>query len=200
MNDFIEHTVTIPKTKEAVAITIFTHLERLVATTDEQHLQKLAAALEPQPVSAESTALARKIAGKDYVSGSSLELELANLHRYYQRRRELLANSLTLTEVAALLAETTDKVLERLETNSLIGMKDGGTYKFPIWQFDPEGNYGVIEGLPEVLAALHVSNLTRLNWLSKPHRAFARQTPLSLLKQGEIEAVIVEARVVGMCQ
>ena len=39
--------------------------------------------------------LAKKIAGKDYVEGQSWELELANLERYYQRRRKLLEGSIT---------------------------------------------------------------------------------------------------------
>ena len=82
--------------------------------------------------------------------------------------------------------------------NTLLGIKDGGLYKYPLWQFDPEGDDGVLDGLPEVLAALDVSDFTKLNWFNKPHLAFDKQTPIEMLKQGKVEAVVTEARVVGI--
>jgi hypothetical protein len=39
--------------------------------------------LEPKLVTDEERALAKKIAGKDYSEGNLLELQLANLERYY---------------------------------------------------------------------------------------------------------------------
>ena len=80
----------------------------------------------------------------------------------------------------------------------MLGVKDRGVYKYPLWQFDPEGDDGVINGLPEVLAALDVSNFTKLNWLNKPHLAFEGKTPIEMLKKGEIESVVTEARAVGI--
>ena len=34
---------------------------------------------------------------------------------------------------------------------------------------------GVLDGLPEVLAALDVSDFTKLNWFNKPHLAFDKK-------------------------
>ena len=61
-------------------------------------------------------------------------LELANLKLLYQKREELLEGSLTSTEVAELLDWKHRKtVLDRLKAKDLIGVKDKGIYKFPIW-------------------------------------------------------------------
>ena len=73
-------------------------------------------------------------------------------------------------------------------------------YKFPLSQFDPEGADGVVNGFPEVLEALDdVSPFTKLNWLSKPNPIMGGLTPLEMLKQGEVEKVVIEARALGVC-
>ncbi|MGK7950454.1 MAG: hypothetical protein AB4368_17130 [Xenococcaceae cyanobacterium] len=47
-------------------------------------------------------------------------------------------------------------------------MRDNGQWQYSLWQVDPEGGDGVVEGLPSVLKVLQVSNLAkvRLNWQS----------------------------------
>ena len=75
-----------------------------------------------------------------------------------------------------------------------------GNITIPSGSLTRKGDDGVISGLPQVLAALAVSDFTKLNWLTKPHRAFHDKTPIEMLKLGEIEAVLAEARTVGMPQ
>ncbi|MFM2315573.1 MAG: hypothetical protein RLZZ04_4851, partial [Cyanobacteriota bacterium] len=36
------------------------------------------------------------------------------------------------------------------------------------------------------------------NWFNKPHLAFDQKTPIEMLKQGKVEAVVIEARAVGI--
>jgi hypothetical protein len=116
----------------------------------------------------------------------------------YQRRERLLEKSLTSTEVAELLDWKTRKTIhDKLKANKILGIKDKGVYRFPAWQFDPEGDDGILDGLLQVLEALQVSDLTKLNWLSKPHPAFDNRTPVEMLKQGNIHDVLVEARAVN---
>ena len=90
-----------------------------------------------------------------------------------------------------------------LSAGTLLGLKDNGVYKFPLWQFDPEGDDGVIDCLPELLKTLQISDFAKLNWLTKPLRAFEGRTPVEVLKSGDdkdIEDLIVEARGVGVAQ
>ncbi|NJK58198.1 MAG: DUF2384 domain-containing protein [Pleurocapsa sp. SU_5_0] len=170
----------------------------LIAIADTEHLEKLAASLQPKKVSDEEIELAKEITGDDYTDEPSWPLELANLHRLYQRRQRLLEKSLTSTEVAELLDWKTRKTIhDKLKANSILGIKDKGVYRFPAWQFDPEGDDGILDGLPQVLEALEVSDFTKLNWLSKPHPAFDNRTPVEMLKQGNIHDVLVEARAVN---
>jgi hypothetical protein len=191
--------IEVPKSKRESVIAILERLEALIAIAEPEHLEILQHSLEPKVVTPAEKALAKKIAGKDYSEGRLWELELANLERYYQRRRELLEGSITSSKVAELLGcQNRSTVRDRRLAKTLLGIKDGGVYKYPLWQFDPEGDDGVIDGLPEVLNALDVSDLIKLNWFNKPHLAFERKTPIDMLKQGEVKKVIVEARAVGV--
>lgn len=200
----ITQKIEIPKSKEEAATLILKQLENLFEVAEPEDLMRIQQLLLPTVVSPEERELAKKIAGKDYVEPNPsrlLELQLGNLQRYYQRRRELLAGSITSSKVAELLGcENRSTVRDRRLANRILGLKDNGVYKYPLWQFDPEGDDGVVDGLPEILAALDVSDFAKLNWFMKPHLAFEGKTPVEMLKRGEIEAVVIEARAVGVAQ
>lgn len=202
MKNTITQKIEIPKSKEEAAKVILKQLENLFEVAEPEDLIRIQQSLLPKVVSPEERELAKKIAGQDYVEPSPsrlLELQLGNLQRYYQRRRELLADSITSTKVAELLGcENRSTVRDRRNAKRILGIKDKGVYKYPLWQFDPQGDDGVIDGFPEVLAALDVSDFTKLNWLMKPHLAMNGKTPVEMLKQGEIKAVVIEARAVGV--
>lgn len=174
-------------------------LESLMAIADAEDLSKLANALQPKRVSDEEVELAQEIAGNDYTDEPSWHLELVNLHRLYERRHRLLAKSLTSTEVANLLDWKTRKTIhDKLKAKDILGIKDKGVYRFPVWQFDPEGDDGILNGLSQVLKALETSDFTKLNWLSKPHPAFNNKTPVEMLKKGNVHQVLIEARGVNL--
>jgi Protein of unknown function (DUF2384) len=71
---------------------------------------------------------------------------------------------------------------------------DNGSYRFPIWQFDPGGADGVVNGLPMVLKGLQVSDFAKLNWLTRPNPVLEGLTPIVALKQGQLERVVQEAK------
>lgn len=131
-------------------------------------------------------------------------LELENLKLLNQRRQDLLKDSLTSTQVADLMGWQHHKTAsDRLKANTLIGVKDRGVYKFPLWQFDPEGEDGIVDGLPELLSRLNVSNFRKINWLSKPMAAFDDLTPIEVLKKGDrndVDDLLIEADGVGVAQ
>jgi hypothetical protein len=80
---------------------------------------------------------------------------------------------------------------------TLLAVLDRGVWRFPAWQFDPEGPDGVVEGLPEVLRALEVSPLAKASWLVRPNQYLEGRTPLAALKEGRVEAVRSAAEAVG---
>jgi hypothetical protein len=204
MKNTVIHSIEIPQDRDEVAKTLLHHVAASLTEASTEHLQQIAESLKLKVIDPETKALAKKIAGDDYSEGNLVVLELANLERYYQRRRELLDSSITTTQVAKLIGcQAITTVHDRRKANTLLALKDNGVYKFPLWQFDPEGDDGVIDSLPEILKTLQVSNFAKLNWLNKSLRAFADQTPIEILKKGEreeIEDLIIEAAGVGVAQ
>lgn len=204
MKNTVIHQIEVPQDKDEVAKTILHHVEASISEASSEHLQRIVDALKPKVVAADTLALAKKIAGDDYSEGNLAMLELANLERYYQRRREILKSSITTPEVARLIGcQAITTVHDRRKAGTLLGLKDNGVYKFPLWQFDPEGDDGVIARLPELLKTLQISDFAKLNWLMKPSRVFEGRTPIEVLKSGneeDLEDLLVEARGVGVAQ
>jgi hypothetical protein len=205
MKNTVIHQIKVPQDREEIARTLLHYIEASITESTPEHLQRIVDALKPKVVTKDTRDLAKKIAGDDYSEGNLTILELANLKRYYQRRRELLAQSITTPEVAKLIGcQAITTVHDRRKAGTLLGLKDNGIYKFPLWQFDPEGDDGVIDRLPEILKTLQVSSdFAKLNWLTKPLRAFGDQTPIEILKSGnfkDIEDLLIEARGVGVAQ
>ena len=204
MKNTVIHSIEIPQDRDEVAKTLLHHVAASLTEASTEHLQQIAESLKPKVIDPEKKALAKKIAGDDHSEGNLAVLELANLERYYQRRRELLARSITTPEVAKLIGcQAITTVHDRRKAGTLLGLKDNGVYKFPLWQFDPEGDNGILDGLPELLSALEISDFRKLNWLNKSLKAFEDRTPIEVLKSGneeDIEDLIVEARGVGVAQ
>lgn len=200
MSKTIQKKIVIPVGKQQAAEAIVEHLAALIATADKEHLESIAGSLQPVKITQAEEDLARDIAGSDYTSEKMWHLELANLQKYYQRRKKLLRGAISASEVAELLGfQSRQTPHDRVKNKSLLAVKDNGVYKFPLSQFDPEGEDGVVNGLPEVLAVLEISPFAQLNWLSKPHPVFEGNTPWEMLKQGEVARVVNEARAVGVC-
>lgn len=133
-----------------------------------------------------------------YSPAEKIELELETLQRYFERRRELLSNSFTTTQVAKLLGTSRQTPHDRVKNKSLLAVRDNGQWKFPSWQFDPEGADGVIDGLPEVLKNLSInSEFAKLNWFMRHNLVLDGFTPVEALKQGLKTRVIAEAMGVG---
>jgi hypothetical protein len=135
--------------------------------------------------------------GREYGRQERSALEMAALARSFKRRRELLEGSLTAPQVADLLDTTRQTPHDRVKGGTLLAVLDRGAWRFPAWQFDPEGPDGVVEGLPEVLRALHASPMAKASWLMRPNQYLEGRTPLEVLKEGQIEAVRSAAETVG---
>ncbi len=136
--------------------------------------------------------------GYRYSPEEKIELELETLQRYFERRRELLSNCFNTTQVAKLLGTSRQTPHDRVKNQSLLAVRDNGQWKFPIWQFDPEGADGVVDGLPEVLKNLSInSQFAKLNWFMNPNPVLDGLTPVQALKRGLKVRVIAEAMGVG---
>jgi hypothetical protein len=169
----------------------------LHASEIETMTKAISTVLDTSKVSEAESTLALKLTGRTYSKQEAARLEITSLMRYFERRKELLQNSLTANEVAKLLGTTRQTPHDRINKKSLLAVKDNGVWKFPLWQFDPSGADGVIDGLPEVLKSLEGSEFTKLNWLVSPNRYLEHLTPVEALKQGQKAKVLKEAKVLG---
>ncbi len=156
-----------------------------------QTLKMLANSLsEPNPT-------AVRVVGKSYTPDERLKLELEMLGKSYQYRQELLADAVSSQDLAQAIGTTRQTIHNRLKQGKLLAILDSGQYRFPIWQLDPQGPDGALEGLPVVLKALQVPEFAKLSWLKTPNPVFDGSTPVEMLKQGEWERVLLEAPAVG---
>ena len=129
------------------------------------------------------------------------QLEFKALQERFARRRDLLQHCIGSNDVVRLLALNNRQTpLDRLKAKTLLAIRDQGQWRFPLWQFDPDGPDGVIAGLPEVLAALSVADLIKARWLQRPQPLLDGQTPLQALRAGQLDRVLAEAHAVGCGQ
>ena len=124
---------------------------------------------------------------------------LANLRRSFAARQALLGDALSVIEVAELLGVARQTPHDRHRSGSLVAVKDKGQWRFPVWQFDPDGPDGVLEGLPEANRSLRgpVSDIGRVRWFITPKQLLDGRTPLDALRSGDIDDVIAEAEALG---
>ena len=121
-------------------------------------------------------------------------LGFRSLLSLFEARHMLLDEALTAPQVAKLLRSSRQTPLNRVRNNTLLGVQVNGVWRFPTWQFDAEGDHGVIRGLPQVLRALEPQEpFAKLVWLCRPN-ATLKAPPVELLRAGEVERVVDAAR------
>lgn len=118
-------------------------------------------------------------------------LAFRSLLQFFEARRDLLEDALSAPQAAELLGVSRQTPLNRVKDKTLLAVLDRGAYRFPVWQFDPQGEDGVLPGLPDVLDALEPQQpFAKLVWLRRPNPTLAGREPVELLRDREIEPVI----------
>ncbi|MGC4192679.1 MAG: hypothetical protein QM589_16170 [Thermomicrobiales bacterium] len=125
--------------------------------------------------------------------------EIVLIKRSFSYRRRLLDASLSNTEVADLLGISRQTPHDRVANGTLLAVKDyNGALRYPIWQFDPEGPGGVVDGLPTVLRALQLTPWEKAGWLSREQLVLDGERPIDVLRNGGRDTVLALARSVGV--
>ena len=86
---------------------------------------------------------------------------------------------------------------KRVRTATMFSVAGPGNQRrYPVVQFDDDGS--VIAGLPAVLAALPTaSGFGILNFLIHPDHRLGNRRPIDVLKEGDVESVVLAARAMG---
>ena len=160
-------------------------------------LEQLATVTPPEP---ETQALSEAIAGRTFTHEEKVQLEMETLAHHFQHRRQLLENAFTVPQVAKILGTSRQTPHDRVGSRTLLAIKDNGKLLLPAWQFDPTGPDGVLEGLPQVLKALAMSDYAKLNWLTRSNPYLEGLTPVQALQQGQSDHVLDQAQAAGASQ
>src|SRR5258708_9465918 len=131
---------TPPRRRQAARQVIQHILQQLPPQDLESLSSQIKNALETPIVSASEPKLVADLAGsREHPATRRVELELTARARACRLRQELLADSLTAPEVAALLNTSRQTPHDRIKKGTLLGVLDRGMLRFPVWQLDPDG-------------------------------------------------------------
>ena len=136
---------------------------------------------------------------QDAPSGDALKaLKVATMKRSYALRRALMANTLTVAQVAELLSLTRQAINARIAKKELCAVMYKGSYHLPLWQFDADADAGVLEGANAVWEMLSgLSTLAKMNWMVLSNPYLDGQTPADCLHQGGVARVVDAAHLIG---
>jgi hypothetical protein len=114
-------------------------------------------------------------------------------------RKTLLADTISTDEARVALGLTRQGVAERVKRKELFAIRQGRNFRFPLWQFKDEHASGVIPGLSKALrAAKHLADIEIASWFVRPQPIFEGASPVSVLRDGDIERVVRALRAVGV--
>lgn len=118
------------------------------------------------------------------------------LARERRTRAELVADSYSTREVAALLGISSAAVTKRRTKNGLVAFRHQGDWRYPRWQIMGS------DVLPGVVAAWRAlpdrhDALGLVKWFTLHARQLGDRTPLDALRAGDVDAVVDAASYVG---
>lgn len=132
--------------------------------------------------------------GERLTPAEAHESALASLAAEFELRRALLRASITSSDAAALLGVSEQAILDRLHARSLVGMKQGRSWRLPMWQFHAGTQNGYLPGLKQLQEAHPGSLIALSRWITCPHPGLQGRTPAQELADGHTETVVNVAR------
>jgi excisionase family DNA binding protein len=184
----LEDELTPSERKDVVAdVKLFIAFRKRLAPSDLRTLRRELANVVSSPSGEIHPATGEPVAS----ASEQALLAFRSLLQFFEARRDLLDGALTAPQAAELLGVSRQTPLNRVRDNTLLAVLDRGAYRFPAWQFDPQGEDGVLPRLPDVLDALEPQQpFAKLVWMRRPNPTLAGREPLDLLREREAEPVL----------
>ncbi len=106
-------------------------------------------------------------------------------------RNDLLAQSVSIAKACDLAGRSRQQIEAYRRAGRLIGLKAGGRWRYPLWQFSRDSETGLLPGLSETIKHLHLSPAGAAFWLTRPCPELADETPIEALR-GRRQAAVLE--------
>jgi hypothetical protein len=134
-------------------------------------------------IDAERARIEHLLVGRTFTPAERAQIRAETEARAFGFRRALLADALTAPEVGRRLGVSRQTPHDRARSGVFLAVQDRGAWRFPTWQFDPDGDDGVVARFPEVLRALdRLSNLAKASWLATPNPVLDGRRPIDALR------------------
>lgn len=125
--------------------------------------------------------------------GELLEIRLRNAARGQVLRDRLLEGALTGRELAKRLGISVQAVDQARRSDKVVALRSGGSWYYPIWQFDFSAPDPLPPHLPELAKAAGGFRLAVLRWLSERDDVL-KELPLDALRTDRWRDVIHRAQ------
>lgn len=122
------------------------------------------------------------------------EAEKANTRKAFIARRAILSNTVTRKQAAELLGLSGQAVTKYLEQRRMIGLKDRGRWRIPLWQLDADTRDGYLDGIDRVADAFPGGVVALSQWVTKPAADFGGRAPRDLLAKDRVDEVVQAAK------
>ena len=111
-------------------------------------------------------------------------------------REEVMERSLTVPEASGLLRVSEQAVRDRIDSEDLIGLREGRQWRLPAWQFSAEAERGFLPGIARLRHVFPGGLVSLSRWAEKPNPDLGESSPAQALAAGRVEPVIEAARVI----
>jgi len=109
-------------------------------------------------------------------------------------RARILAEALSSDQVRTYIDRSRPTINKMAKEGTLLAIADGRNLRFPKWQFSAATEDGLLPGLHSVLAVMDASAFRKAAWFITNNPALEDQTPVDVLRGGDIGRVIEEAK------
>lgn len=112
-------------------------------------------------------------------------------------RRLILIDSVSAEDAVRKSGRSRQNLEAMRRKNHVLALRVGNQWRYPAWQFDPDGVGGVVGGLREVVASLRMSAAGAALWLIHPSQLLDDARPIDRLRQGWAREVVKVAEQLG---
>lgn len=122
------------------------------------------------------------------------KLQKTNRIRLDTLRALILDDTISSDQVRVYVNRSRPIINKMAKEGQLLAIPDGRVLRFPRWQFDRESETGLLPYLDEVLKVMDASPFRKAAWFLTENPRLKRRKPLDLLRVGDVQPVLEEAR------